>query len=126
MSYRKYNFSKAEKKEFAEKMREIEIFCKEHNISSSLSNDSYYFTLNGVNYRVSNHSIEASNSGAYDSVTGEQRRDLYHEGGREPNTVYIHAGKTRIIEIYKNLEKGYTLNKRGYIKKNNSKQVEII
>ena len=105
--------SKTAAREFAEKMREIEAFCSEHGIHSSLSNDSYYFTLNGVNYRVSNHSVEASNAKAYDSVTGEKRRELYHEGGREADTVYIHASKTRIMEIYNDLAAGYELDGRG-------------
>lgn len=112
--YRKtWKPSKAAKKEFAEKMREIEDFCAKNGIHSSLSNDSYYFTVDGISYRVSNHSVEASNAAAYDSLTGEKRRELYHEGGRENNTVYIHASKTRIIEIYNDIVAGYKLDGRG-------------
>lgn len=110
---RKWKPSRAAAKEFAEKMREIEAFCAEHDITASLSNDSYYFTLNGVKYRVGNHSVEASNAAAYDSLTGEKRRELYHEGGREADTVYIHAGKARIMEIYNDLAAGYELDGRG-------------
>lgn len=109
----RYHFSKTAKKEFAIKMQEIEAFCKEKGISSSLSNDSYYFTLNGKNYRVSNHTVEASNRHAYDETTGEKLRDLYHPAGEEENTIYITAGKTRIIEIYKALEAGKKLDRRG-------------
>lgn len=101
MAFRKWKPSKTTKREFAEKMREIEDFCTENGIRSSLSNDSYYFTVDDINYRISNHSIEASNRGAFDELTGEQKRELYHQNGREDNTVYIHASKTRIIEIYK-------------------------
>lgn len=54
----KWRPSKTAKREFAEKMEEIEKFCTEHGISASASKDSYYFVLNGKNYRVSNHSIE--------------------------------------------------------------------
>ena len=62
--------------------------------------DSYYFTINNQKYRVSNHTVEASNSAAFDSTTGTYKRSLYHPDGREDDTVYIHAGKTRIIEIF--------------------------
>lgn len=112
--YRKaYKPSAAAKREFAEKMREIEDFCAKNGIDSSLSKDSYYFTVNGVSYRVSNHSVEASNRGAFDEITGEQKRELYHSDGRESDTVYIHAGKTRIIEIYSDVVAGYKLDGRG-------------
>lgn len=70
--YRKaWKPSKTAKREFAEKMREIEDFCAKNGIHSSLSNDSYYFTVDGINYRISNHSVEASNRGAFDETTGE-------------------------------------------------------
>lgn len=109
----KWKPSAAAKREYAEKMQAIEDFCKAHNISVSFSHDSYYFSINGVNYRVSNHSVEASNRGAFDDITGEQVRELYHCDGREADTVYIHAGKTRIIEIYNDLAAGYKLDGRG-------------
>ena len=105
--------SKTAAREFASKMREIDQFCAEHGICASRSNDSYYFSINGVAYRVSNHSIEASNAKAYDPVTGEQLRELYHETERSKDTVYIHAGKTRIIDIYNDLLAGYQLDGRG-------------
>lgn len=106
--------SKAARAEFAAKMREISAFCAENGISQSRAGDSYYFSIAGKNYRVSNHSIEASNQAAFDAETGEQRRELYHSTGRDPETVYIHAGKTRIIEIYKDLSAGFALDGRGY------------
>lgn len=114
--YKKFKPSKSAAREFANKMTEIEEFCRENNIKQSRNGDSYYFTLNGINYRVSNHSVEASNAAAYDNLTGEQRREVYHEGGRESGTVYIHASKTRIIEIYTDLKAGYELDGRGYRK----------
>ena len=92
--------SKTAAKEFAEKMNEIDSFCASHAIDRSLSSDSYYFTLNGTHYRVSNHSVESS-------------RPEYHPNGRETNTVYIHASKTRIIDIYSDLVNGYHLDWRG-------------
>lgn len=111
--YRKWSPSKKAKREFAEKMQEIDAFCAKKGIYASRTNDSYYFTLNEVNYRVSNHSVESSNKAAYDEVAGVKRRALYHEEGREDDTVYIHAGKARIIEIYNDLEAGYELDGRG-------------
>ena len=111
--------SKAEAREFAAKMREIERFCEENNISASASYDSYYFEINGQYYRVSNHSVEASNRHAYDPFTGEQVRGLYHPYGREDDVIYIHAGKTRIIEIYNDLKAGYELDGRGRRKPKN-------
>ena len=108
----KWRPSKTAKREFAEKMEEIEKFCKEHGISASTSKDSYYFVLNGKNYRVSNHSIETSNAHAYDWL-GNQVRKKYHENERNKETVYIHASKTRIIDIYNDLADGYELDGRG-------------
>ena len=104
--------SKTAKREFAQKMEEIDNFCREHNIRSSLSNDSYYFTINDQEYRVSNHSIESSNKGAYDQF-GNKIREEYHPEGREEGVIYIHASKTRIIEIYNDLSNGYKLDGRG-------------
>lgn len=111
--YKKWKPSKAAKKEFASKMNEIEDFCAAHDISASLSKDSYYFTVDGIHYRVSNHSVEASNRAAFDDFTGEQKRELYHECDREANTIYIHASKTRIIEIYSDITAGYKLDGKG-------------
>lgn len=104
--------SKTAKRKFAEKMAEIEKFCTEHGISASVSKDSYYFVLNGKNYRISNHSIEASNSHAYDWL-GNQVRRKYHEDKRNEDTIYIHASKTRIMEIYNDLADGYELDGKG-------------
>lgn len=42
------------------------------------------------------------------------KRDLYHETERKDDTVYIHAGKTRIIDIYNDLKAGYKLDGKGY------------
>lgn len=50
--FKKY-FSKSKKREFAQKMNEIDEFCKNNNISKSKSSDSYYFSLNGKQYRIS-------------------------------------------------------------------------
>lgn len=113
MYRKKWQPSRAKAREFAEKMQEIEEFCAKHAISASRTSDSYYFTVRGINYRVSNHTVEASNRKAFDDLTGAQLRQVYHEGGRDPETVYITAGKTRIIEIYNDIVAGYQLDKRG-------------
>lgn len=108
--------SKEQKREFAEKMEEIKEFCRINNIHASSSKDSYYFTIRGQNYRVSNHSVEASNARAF-NIYDEQIRELYHPDGREDDVIYIHASKTRIIEIYNNLIAGIKLDGRGNVKK---------
>jgi hypothetical protein len=56
--------------------------------------------------------VEKSNAGAFDDL-GNRVRDTYHKGGREEDTVYIHAGKTRIIDIYNNLKAGKKLDGFG-------------
>lgn len=79
----RYKPSKTQIREYAEKMDRIDDFCRENNISKSANSDSYYFEINGQKYRVSNHSVESSNRGAYEEGTHEQIRELYHPEGRE-------------------------------------------
>lgn len=43
----KWKPSKSAKRAFAQKMDEIDDYCAAHGISSSATNDSYYFTING-------------------------------------------------------------------------------
>lgn len=112
----RYKPSKTKIREYAEKMDRIDDFCIKNNISRSANSDSYYFEINGQKYRVSNHSVESSNRGAYEEGTHEQIRELYHPEGREKDTIYIHAGKTRIMEIYENLKAGKELDGRGNVK----------
>ena len=113
MSYRRsWKPSKAAAREFAQTMDEIRDFCIDNSINFSASMDSYYFCINGQCYRVSNHSVEASNRCAFD-VWGNQKREVYHPEGRESEVIYIHAGKTRIREIYNDLKNGYTLDGKG-------------
>lgn len=106
--------SKTAAREFAKKMDEIREFCAKNEIDSSMSMDSYYFTINGQKYRVSNHTVARSNEMAFDRCF-EQRRELYHPNGEEADTVYITAGKTRIIEIYEALKAGKKLDRRGRV-----------
>lgn len=112
--FKHYKPSKLKAIQFAMEMDFIREFCEKNNIQTSKNNDSYYFTLNGTNYRVSNHTIEASNKAAFDIDKGMYKRDLYHETERKDDTVYIHAGKTRIIDIYNDLKAGYKLDGKGY------------
>lgn len=112
MGFYKWKPSRAQAKSFAVQMELVQKFCDENCIGYSSSMDSYYFTLNGVKYRVSNHSVEASNKSAVDEL-GRQVHQIYHEGEREENTIYIHAGKTRIIEIFNDLKAGWILDGRG-------------
>ncbi len=109
---RKWKPSKTKAREFAAKMDEIDTFCDEHGISRSASSDSYYFVLNGKKYRVSNHSVESSNARS-ENWLGETVRAKYHPDGREDDTIYIHASKTRIMDIYNDLAAGYELDGRG-------------
>ena len=108
---RKWKPSKTAAREFGQKMDEIAEFCIENGISQSRSGDSYYFTINGKKYRVSNHTIAASNRGAFDELTGEKKRELYHNDATDE--IQIFAGKTRIVQIYQDLVAGYELDRRG-------------
>lgn len=112
MGYRRsWKPSRSKAREFAQKMEEIREFCNENGIDYSSNMDSYYFMVNGKKYRVSNHTIEASNSGAY--IDGIQVRDKYHDDTRANDIVYIHASKTRIMDIYNDLKAGYSLDGKG-------------
>ena len=113
MAYgRRWKPSKTASREFAKEMEEIREFCDKNDIGYSKSMDSYYFTIKEREYRVSNHSVETSNRGAFDDF-GNQLREKYHEGGRKNEVTYIHASKTRIREIYNDLIQGYELDGRG-------------
>lgn len=109
---RKWKPSKTKQREFAQKMDEIREFCANNGITHSVSMDSYYFCIDGQFYRVSNHSIECSNAHAYNEF-GKQVREKYHADGREDNVIYIHASKTRIMDIYNDLKNGYSLDGKG-------------
>ena len=108
----KFRTSKAERTEYAKKMAEIDDFVLKNNIHASLSNDSYYFSIKGKSYRVSNHTIAQSNAGAYNEHC-EKIREEYHSPGEKD--IQIFAGKTRLIEIYTALKNGKVLDGRGKI-----------
>jgi len=46
----------------------------------------------------------------------DEIRELYHDTKRSGEVTYIHASKTRIIDIYNDLVAGYELNGKGYRK----------
>lgn len=111
----KWRPSKSDARDFYETMQEIKAYCEENLIDHSGDYDSYYFSINDQPYRVSNHSVEASDAGAWREMSnGEviKVREEYHNG-RELDTIYIHAGKTRIIGIHKALLAGIALDGRG-------------
>jgi hypothetical protein len=113
MAFYKWKPSKSQARAFAQQMEEIREFCSINGIEQSYSSDSYYFTIEGQKYRVSNHSVETSNARAFNEF-GEQIRAVYHKDGRADDTIYIHASKTRIIDIYNDLKNGYKLDGKGY------------
>lgn len=96
-------------------MNEIDQFCLDNGIVQSRTSDSYYFHLNGKRYRISNHTMAASNRKAFNQF-GEQVREKYHDLEAEKDTICITASKTRLIEIYNDLKCGRTLDKRGFVK----------
>ena len=110
----KWKPSKTKAREFAQQMQTIKDYCYNHNIAYSSSMDSYYFTVNGQSYRVSNHSVESSNKVAYHDLYGKTR-ELYHPSGRTSDTVYIYASKTRLIEIHQSLLNNLKIDSRGYL-----------
>lgn len=115
MGYYKWKPSKSAIAEYTKSMNELEDFlCTHLDISASAKRDSFYFTHNNVKYRISNHSVEKSNEKAF-NFQGEQVRELYHPNGREEDTRYIHASKTRLIEIYNNIKAGRLVDGRGYL-----------
>ena len=103
--------SRASRQAFAQKMDDIDSFCQQNGISQSSSSDSYYFTINGHDYRVSNHSPEASYANSH---------GRYHQndgsGDRDKDVTYINAGKTRIEQIYNDLKAGKKLDGNGNVK----------
>ena len=108
----KWKPSKKKTREFVQKMDETQAYCDKNGISYSASMDSYYFEINGKKYRVSNHSIEASNRKSR-NAEGQYLREKYHPDKKENDIIYIHASKTRLIEIHTNLLAGEQLDGKG-------------
>lgn len=109
MAYgRKWKPNKAAAKEFAEQMDRINTYCKENDISRSLSSDSYYFSFNGTEYRVSNHAVEKSVSAYGEHYHGDSKE--YRE-----KVFCIHASKTRLIEIHQLIVNGTQVDHHGKV-----------
>jgi len=104
LGFYRYRPSKTAKREFAKKMEDIDAFCSKNQIYSSKNNNSYYFEIKGKKYRVSNHSVESRKE--WDIVNGEVMLVPKKDNKRSSDTTYIHASKTRIKEIYNNLQAG--------------------
>lgn len=102
--YYGYSIPSHKRTEFRRKISEIKNFCKENNITYSGFNypNIYHFTLNGIEYCVSNSDFT------------HRSCDDKHDSDK---TVLISAGRTRIIDIYKDLKAGYKLDKRGFRQK---------
>ena len=114
---RGYKLGRTKARKFAIKMREIDEFCAKNGIIQSRTSDSYYFTIHGERYRVSNHTQKQSDKGMFNSA-GVKVRESYHmkDGKYEYDREHeITAGKTRIIEVYTALRAGKRINKRGYV-----------
>lgn len=92
---------------------DVRSFCRANGIRMSDSG-SYYFELYGQRYRVSDHSVEESNRGAYDK-RGYQRRRLYHPNGRESDVKYIISSDIEFV--YLNLLNGNRVSSKGRIKR---------
>lgn len=107
MCYR-FSYQYDKKRGFSANMERIDRFCRNNGIKRSACSESYYFSIDGQKYRVSNHTIEESNAKAYSS-TGEQVRKLYHPDGELDDVIYIKAGKNKIIDIYKSIRAGKNL-----------------
>ena len=112
MAFRK--FSNTKKRELAIQYEELNDFLSNNKeIQASSSLDSFYFEIDGKKIRVSNHTVSASNQGAYDEFMN-QKREEYHSTNQY--NIQITASKFRLPEIYKNLKAGKTLDKRGNLK----------
>ena len=71
-------------------MKQIDEFCEHHHILQSNGSDSYFFTIRGKPYVVSNRKREVPE-----------------------DTSFILASKIRIREIYEDLMQGRDLDHRG-------------
>lgn len=85
-------------KNYVEYTKRIVLFCKLNGITYSTSLDSFYFSLNGKDYRISNHSLE-------DSIKFSHGR--YHTNKEQnKNLICIQADKSQLFKIYNKLKEG--------------------
>lgn len=112
MAFRK--FSNTKKRELAIQYDDLnEFLARNKEIQASSSLDSFYFEIDSKKIRVSNHTVSASNRGAYDEFYN-QKREEYHSTNQYD--IQITASKFKLPEIYKNLKAGKTLDRRGNLK----------
>ena len=81
---------------------QLQAFCMEHDIAHSHCYQSFYFTLGGQKFRLSNHSVELANYGC-----SLMQLPPAHPEGREADVIYIHAPKEQLIPIYTQLAREY-------------------
>lgn len=86
----------------------LQEFCAANDIVASTTFISFYFWIGETRYRISNHSPEAS---------WLKSHGKYHGEGRRGDTIYIQAGRRRLMEIYGNLKRGILLDERGNVVK---------
>ena len=94
----------------------LESFCRENAIIKSETGKSYYFSMAGKKYRVSNHTIADSNRGAY-GKNGKKRRRLYHDAEADSNLICINVSKPdkNIYRIYNSLKRGAVVDAYGEV-----------
>jgi hypothetical protein len=84
-----------------EQEAELSAFCAAEGIRRSQNGDSFYFSAQGKQYRISNHSEEISNAWGK-NLNGKRIRGSYHP--RKSRTVSILAPKSRVKEIYSRIQ----------------------
>lgn len=105
---KKWKPSKSAAREFAQTMDTVQSYCDQNGIGYSSKMDSFYFTYEGQKYRISNHSVEASNQGRRNAGLEE-----FH--GSRDEYVNIFASKTRLVEIHQRIVAGLKVNGRGFL-----------
>ena len=111
------NFWEKNQRPSKERIKQIEEFCKEHNITHNSNYDSFYFEIKGQQYRISNHSID-------DSVHRDKKTNKlvnHHIDGNEIKNSHeycsqvkcYYAFQSRLEYIYNDIVKGYQLDNNG-------------
>ena len=95
----------------------IDIFCETNNIRHNKNYDSFYFTIQDTEYRISNHSIDSSIH--YDK---KQRKVINHhiDGNEFKNSPdycnqvkCYYASQNRLEKIYRDIQAGLQLDNHG-------------
>ena len=85
----------------SEQEAELSAFCAAEGIRRSRNGDSFYFSAQGKQYRISNHSEEISNAWGK-NLNGKRIRGSYHSP--KSRTVSILAPKSKVKEIYSRVQ----------------------